>query len=56
MNYEEIKEKVLELINESELTDNEVLLLIKEIEVVIFREKIEIENLINAFEKEMLKK
>ena len=29
MNYEEIKEKVLELINESELTDNEVLLLIK---------------------------
>lgn len=40
MNYEEIKGKVLELIKENELTDTEILLLLKEIEVGMLKEKI----------------
>lgn len=56
MKYEETKLKVLELIKESKLNNNETLLLAKEIEVMVFKEKIETEELNNAFEKEMLKK
>lgn len=49
MNYEETKKKVMELIKESKLSSNERLLLVKEIEILIFKEKIEDEELVNAF-------
>ncbi|MCP1226700.1 hypothetical protein [Sebaldella sp. S0638] len=56
MNYGEAKKKVMELFKESKLSSNEALLLVKEVEVLVLKEKIETEELVSAFEKEMLKK